>query len=164
VLGYLVDATPVGAPLNPATIRSIPGLQLPSDAARWATTPMLKEVAGEFGWPDSALAHWQNQTIAALYRDGICGGALLRAAHEAVAQEMVVPLAHQSALAGIMLATQLLVASVPELHAFRPLPTEARFNVLAGLPQEMRLPRRRTEKYLCSNRDFLRFYSAKWSV
>ncbi len=76
-------------------------------------------------------------------------------------QEVVVPLAHQSALAGILLATQFIVATVEELRAARPEAIEARLDVLAGLPQVMARPRARNPGCFCGDSVFREVYRVK---
>lgn len=70
------------------------------------------------GDPD-ALGDRAGTCVDDLYHD-ICAGALIPTVAGDRDREVVVPLAHQSALAGILLATQLLVAEQPELAALRP--------------------------------------------
>jgi hypothetical protein len=71
---------------------------------------------------------------------------------------VLVPLAHQSALAGVMLATEFFVAQVPELATARAHAIEGRFDVLAGLPQVLARPRARTEACLCGDAVFRAVY------
>ena len=107
---------------------------------------------------DSEVASWATHTLGGLYRDGICAGGLLSLRpHDG---EAVVPLAHQSALAGIMLATQLVAATDDGLRAIRHPATEARLDMLRRLPQRLARPRTRTEGCLCADSHFLAAASA----
>jgi hypothetical protein len=74
---------------------------------------------------------------------------------------VLVPLAHQSVFAGIMLATQVVVAADPELVQARPPSIEGRFDVLSGLPQLLRRPRTRTAGCICADSVFLEVYRGK---
>ncbi len=153
VLGYLLDAIPVGAPLAPAVVQRLVQRQPLPDADRWVRVPILEDIVASFGLSAQEAGNWKDRQIERLYREGICGGAILKTGATAVA-ETVVPMAHQSALAGIMLATQFLVSNMPELLAFRPMNTEGRFDVLRGLPQDVQFPRQRTPACLCFDSDF----------
>jgi hypothetical protein len=73
-------------------------------------------------------------------------------------------MAHQSALAGIMLATELLVASSDDLRALRPMAPEGRFNVLVGLPQSPARARTTlTKNCLCTDADYVTAWKDQWS-
>jgi hypothetical protein len=69
-------------------------------------------------------------------------------------RDVLVPLAHQSAMAGVLLVLQLLTAVHPDLRAIRPAAIEGRFDVLAGLPQVLARPRQRAHRCLCDDVDF----------
>lgn len=162
VLAYLVHrAIPIGLPLPPGGIPAIPGFEPPPDAARWLATPLVEDIAAAAGIEVSELASWRDRPLADVYQDGICGGALLHLNVGEAPRDVLVPLAHQSAFAGVMLATSLLVAQVPELRAARAAAIEGRFDVLAGPPQVLARPRARTPGCLCGDAVFLAVYRDK---
>jgi len=162
VLAYLMSRLPVDVPLRPEQIPRLSTLPAPADSPSWIEHSLLDDIAHslEIALDDAAL--WKGKHLSDLYREGICGGALISRHIGEIAQEMAVPLAHQSVLAGIMLAAQVLIASSPELMPFRPVATEARLNVLAGLPQIAPRPRQRSQGCICSDSDFVDRYRAKW--
>jgi hypothetical protein len=161
-LAYLVHrGIPVGLPLPPGSIPILPGVLVPPQAGRWMQVPLIEDIALAAGVSPGQLAGWGNRSLADVYQEGICGGALVGFNVGERAREVLVPLAQQSALAGVMLATQLVIATVPELAAARPVAIEGRFDVLAGLPQVLPRPRARTRECLCADADFLEVYSAK---
>lgn len=164
VAAYLVTRTPIGRVLPRNAIQAPFRGTLPSDAAAWASRAILDDVAPAFGLAGSDLDRWREHEIAGLYRDGICGGAIVRALTPDTPAHMLVPMAHQSALAGIMLATQLIVAQIPELREARAAEPEGRFNVLAGLPQHLPFPRQRTAGCLCADPDFVVGYRSRWQA
>ncbi|MFY9579336.1 MAG: ThiF family adenylyltransferase, partial [Gaiellaceae bacterium] len=162
VLAYLVHRLPIGLPLPPGGVPAVPGLEAaPVDLQRWMQTPLVDDIAAAAGIEVTALADWRDRPLADVYQDGICGGALLHLNVGEAPREVLVPLAHQSALAGVMLATQFIVAKVPVLGAARPSATEARFDVLAGLPQLFARPRARTPNCLCGDAVFRAVYGGK---
>lgn len=149
VLTYLVSSVPVGLALP--IISAVPDLPIPPEASLWRQRPLLADlIQAGFIQPEHADS-WANKTIGQLYRDGVCAGGLLRLPDEAAPEEALVPLAHQSALAGIMMAADLLIAHEPALRPVRRPTIEGRFNVLAGFPQVIGRPRQRTARCLCSD-------------
>lgn len=162
VLSYLVHrAIPIGQPLPAGGIPVIPGFEAPSDAERWLTTPLVDDIAAAAEIDVAELAGWRDRPLADVYQDGICGGALLHLNVGETSREVLVPLAHQSALAGVMLATEFLVAQLPELRAVRADAVEGRYDVLAGLPQLLARPRARTPRCICGDAVFRDVYRGK---
>jgi hypothetical protein len=157
VLSYMTMRLPVGRPL-PYLAPAV-DLQTPADANSWLQGALLDDIARRFTIQDHQ--RWAEVLIDDLYHDGVCGGGIIHQGPQAGGEDLVVPLAHQSALAGIMLATQLLVASVPELAALRPKSVEARYDVLGPPKQILPRPRMRTDRCLCGDPDYIEhFYRA----
>jgi len=162
VLAYLARGLPVGLPLPPDGIpNALPGIPLPTDAQSWAEKPLLVDIAVAAGLEPSVLAGWEGRGLTDLYRDGVCGGALLHLGVGAAPSEVLVPLAHQSALAGVMLATQLIIARTPQLIAQRNSAVEGRYDVLAGLPQVLARPRARSAGCICGDSVYLDVYAER---
>jgi hypothetical protein len=162
VLAYLVHQLPIGLPLPPGGVPAVPGLEAaPEEAERWMQTPLVEDIAAAAAIDAAALVDWRDRPLADVYQDGICGGALLHLNVGEAPREVLVPLAHQSALAGVMLATEFIVAQVPELAAARAGAPEARYDVLAGLPQVLARPRARTSNCLCGDVVWRAVYGGK---
>jgi hypothetical protein len=161
VLGYLTEKIPVNSPL--VRILELAQYPVPNEAAQWLQRSLLDDLAERLGVIPESVSMWNGRLLSELYRDGICGGALVHKQVSEVPADMAVPLAHQSVLAGIMLATQLLVAAEPELRDFRHANIEHRLDLLSGFPQMSQRPRQRTDKCICGDHDFVRRYKAKWS-
>lgn len=164
VLAYLVHRLPIGLPLPPGAIPALPDLPAPPEAEQWHRRPLVDDIALAAGVDVAELADWRDRPLADVYQDGICGGALLHLNVGEAPREVLVPLAHQSAFAGVMLATELIVATIPELHALRPAAVEGRFDVLAGLPQVLARPRARTEGCLCGDVVWREVYGEKFGA
>jgi hypothetical protein len=162
-LAYLLHRVPVGLPLPLGAAPLLPNEPPPSEMPEWYTRPLLEDIAVKAGVSENELTAWGDQPLADLYQNGICGGALLHLNVGEAPREVVVPLAHQSALAGVMLATQLIVAEVPELRAARPASVEARFDVLAALPQILARPRERADGCVCSDSVYRQVYLEKFA-
>ena len=134
VLAYLVHRpSPSACRSPPGGIPAIPG-EPPPDAERWLTAPLVADEHRELR-PGSRLPNWPagaTARTADVYQDGICGGALLHLNVGEAPRDVLVPLAHQSVFAGVMLATAFLVSQVAELQARGRREIEGRFDVLAG--------------------------------
>ena len=128
---------------------------------RWLATPLIDDIAAEGGADVGDLEIWRDRSLADVYQHGVCGGALLHLNIGDQPGEAMVPLAHQSAFAGIMLATQLLAACNPELSSARPRDNEGRIDLLARPSQVLARPRTRTANCLCSDSVFLDVYRYK---
>lgn len=162
VIAHLGSKAPVDVPLTPEQIPKLAGYPIPAEAAEWSSRSLLEDVAAALGINEADVAAWKGRALQELYREGICAGALIRKQVSEVPVEMAVPLAHQSVLAGIMLATQVLVAARPELRVHRPEAAESRLDLLSPLPQMAVRPRQRTPGCICGDADFVDHYRNKW--
>ncbi|MHB2032746.1 MAG: ThiF family adenylyltransferase [Gemmatimonadaceae bacterium] len=162
VLGYLINSVPVDQPLRAEQIPRVSDLPVPPEASIWTERPLLDDIGAEFELDQAQVAVWQGKLLGDLYRDGICGGALVHSRQVEIPVEMAVPLAHQSIFAGIMLAVQLLAASSPDLRGHRGEAIEYRLDLLAGLPQIAARPRARTPGCICDDEDYVLRYREKW--
>ena len=154
VLAYLAQPWPVGRPLIRPHLGE-PDPPSPEDAEAWIARSILDDVLERFQRPAAERAKWADRDIEDLYRDGICGGAILGGATAESARAVLVPLAHQSALAGVLLAVQVLAAAQPELATTRSEMIEGRFDVLRGFPQAPAVPTGRPVDCLCFDPDFV---------
>jgi Prokaryotic E2 family C/ThiF family len=109
------------------------------------------------------ILRYEGRPIRELYREGFCGGTVLPIGKAGTPRADVhVPLAHQSALAGVLLASALVSQAegcsprrtdVLRVDVMRPLPTNVDFQPLeaeAGGP------------CTCQDADYRRRYKAKW--
>jgi hypothetical protein len=135
----------------------------PPEADRWTERSLLEDVLERRAMADGAdPGAWAARTLDELYRDGICGGELLER-DDLPDQEMAVPLAHQSALAGAMLATQLVVAHVPALRAARSERIEGRLDLGRGGQQTIWRPTGRHPSCVCQDESFVTRWQARWT-
>jgi len=163
VVHYLGNETPVGQPLAAEMIQATGRLSLPSDAATWAERSLLDDLIERYQLQRGPLEALAGLRVGELYRDAVCAGMLIeRGAGREV--DVSVPLAHQSALAGILLATTLVVDRVPELRELRPDATIAKYDVLRGGEQHWLRPRRREQRCICSDPDFVAAFATRWGA
>lgn len=158
---YLGNAIPTGQPLPPPVIRPTGRLPLPEDSGTWAERSLLADLIERYGLPPEPFQALTDLRVDELYRDAVCAGMLIE--HGSGREEEVsVPLAHQSALAGVLLATALFVDRVPELRELRPDATVAKYDVLRGGAQHWPRPRGREERCICSDPDFRAAFAERW--
>lgn len=153
ILNYLITRTPVGAPLP--HVATVPDLPSPADASTWTSRALLDDLVGLGFVTSDDTGQWAGKPVGQLYRDGICAGGIVSLPGSPDSELAVVPLAHQSALAGIMLATTYIGGSDHSLRSHRPPQIEARFDLLRGFPQALTRPRARTTACLCSDHFYL---------
>lgn len=160
IVGYLLYGTPIGQPL-PHTLRPTRGTP-PEEFAHWLQTPLSDDLAERGGFEKAKIDPWGSRTIEDLYREAVCGTALMELADIAGRHRQVtVPLAHQSSLAGVMLATQLIVASNEGLNHRRATANEGRIDMLQS-PLPYATQRSRTQFCLCSDSDFVEEHRKRW--
>jgi len=152
VLGYLAGNCPVGRPLQ--QVPQVADIAAPDEAVSWLAKPLSSDLVASGILQPEEVVRWADRLIGDLYSEGICGGAIF-APNAERPSDVVVPAAHQSAFAGIMLAFKAIEGHVPELRAARSDAVEGRLDLLAGLPQVIDRPRSRTPGCICFDPDYL---------
>ena len=109
------------------------------------------------------LLPFEGRPLRAFYQEGICGGMILpAAAHVEGIRGAEVPMAFQSALAGVLLAAEM----VADAGALRktPLPVATRINLLAPLASFLVFPERKRpgERCICQDKDYIGAYEKKY--
>lgn len=129
-----------------------------------AGTPqdLLDSAATALSLPLDRLLPFEGKPLRTLYTEGVCGGAVIPLDRvNGPAQEMHVPLAHQSALAGILLAGALVGAAAgrdPEATAV------TRLDLMRPLADYLTQPAQKegNGRCICEDGDFMAAYSAKY--
>jgi ThiF family/Prokaryotic E2 family C len=127
------------------------------------SSELLDSIAAGLGVPVESVQAYANQPIHLLYSEGVCGGAVLPVASAAhPSRDMHVPLAHQSALAGVLLAAGLL------RHAAGLGPDEthvSRIDIQRAVGVELAQPFARIgERCFCGDADYVAAYRRKWGT
>lgn len=142
------------------------GLERPRGAELWVKSlpPSerdLQAIAARLGVGPEALTPWRGKPLSELYTGLICGAAGVDLQGRGHAE--AVPLAHQSALAGALLAAELVKRTDPELVALaQPEPLVAWDDVLQPPPRQWKRPREREPRCICGDADYQAVYRAKW--
>lgn len=121
--------------------------------------PLLEAVAAARGFGIESARQYEDGPILKLYSEGICGGGVLPLGTAGVPRgELQVPLAHQSALAGVLLAAALLRHSIQgdDEESTR----ITRIDVMREFPEEPTRAslRRNAGTCICEDHD----YQARW--
>ncbi len=149
-------AESIGVPHRVLDVRTLLHLGTPVPRA------LLEEVASALGRPRDDLLRFEDRPIRELYVQGICGGAVLPLGQAGRPRADVhVPLAHQSALAGLLLASAL----AREAAGGGPSQTEvARLDILRPIGTDtLQGARPRGDgRCICEDIDFRRVYESKY--
>jgi hypothetical protein len=140
---------------------SVEGLASLDTAARLGEQ-FVREIAANVGTDVETLLPFAGLPLRAFRQKAICGNAIMRAA-DGGGPELEVPMAFQSALAGVMLAAEV-AASTPGVRAgqpatrsvadlMRPLPRRITFPMLKGAPGPVRC--------ICQDPDYVEVYRTK---
>ena len=125
----------------------------------------IERIAAAKAIEPAHLLQFVGKPLRAFYSEVVCGGAVLQFnARTGGATRMEVPLAFQSALAGVLLAGELICHAAGIKHA--PPPTTTTFNLLAPLGPYFSHPRPkdRLGRCVCQDQDYLAAYHAKYGT
>ncbi len=130
---------------------------------RPVSEPFVRRVAAAFAVPFEALQMFVGQPVQSFYPNTICGGLMVSLTGGTHAGTAVVPMAFQSALAGIMLAADLMkhAAGMPAAST-----TTTRINLLRPLAPVLGDPRGKDSsgRCICCDSDFLDCYRRKYET
>ena len=134
-------------------------------SGRGVDRELCHAIAGAWGIPFEALASYEGRPIRELWVDGICGGGIIPLGDAGPApRELQVPLAFQSALAGVLLAAEavrdVLTSGTGRTTHVR------RIDVTRPLNNVSRRPARKagTGHCICEDQDFLATYKSKYGL
>jgi hypothetical protein len=123
----------------------------------------IRSAAHALGVEEAELMPWRGRPLAEFYTQVVCGGVPLNIA--GIRRVEVVPLAHQSALAGILMASELVKRTIPELaKPSQPESLVSWDNVLQPPPSLWRKPRAREARCICGDPDYQTAYRKKWDA
>jgi hypothetical protein len=145
-------------PEDPATVEEVRrrlAHQTPNDRA------LLERIAEAANVPLNALLPYEGHPLRKLYVEAICGGAIIEFGNEQNLERADAPMAFQSALAGVLMAADVVAhcASIP-----RKMPTLSQIDLLRPYPVYASQMQRKTTKpvCICCDEDFLAVYRTKY--
>jgi hypothetical protein len=114
----------------------------------------------------STLLSFATRSLREFYNEAFCGGVILQLGGTASAVDVRVeaPMAFQSALAGVMLAAELVLDAIPRREGAKTRPVRTVIDLLRPIPSYLNLPAgRRTDGLcLCNDADYLDAYERKY--
>lgn len=114
---------------------------------------LLQEVAERLAVPLDVLEPFRERPLRELYSEGICGGAVLPLDRVGSPRQHVhVPLAHQSALAGILLASRFVAHALGRAAAQT---SVTRINLLAPITEFVTQPAQKDPRGICICQDLI---------
>lgn len=133
-------------------------LNVPNDRA------YLERIASLKGVPIAQLLPFENKSLRVLYTEGVCGGQIMGLVVNGQETHAEVPMAFQSALAGILLAAELVIDSTAA--RVESLPTISRIDLLRELPSHISSRRAKDSggRCLCQDRDYQETYAEKYKT
>jgi hypothetical protein len=144
------------------------GLSPERAALLWVTHQPLSEedlatAARTLGASEAVLATWRGKSLGEFYSSVVCGA--LPISSPQMGRQEVVPLAHQSALAGALMAAELVKRKNPALSKKSQAEVLVSWdNVLQPPPTIWRKPRLREAGCICGDSDYQRVYREKWQT
>ncbi|MFI5298497.1 MAG: ThiF family adenylyltransferase [Polyangiales bacterium] len=153
-------------PSETDVIADIFGLTKERAALLWVMSRSLTDAelaaAGKrLGIADGDLAQWKDRPLPEIYTRLACGAVTMDAS--GVGRLDAVPLAHQSAFAGVIAAAELVKRLVPTLSARSQVePLVVWHDVRGRIPRRWGEPRARRPGCICSDSDYLEAYREKW--
>jgi ThiF family protein/E2/UBC family protein C len=153
-----------------ATEQAARALGLSQDRANflWVTRQPLSQedigaAAQSLGIAPEKLEPWRNKSLGDLYTDLVCGAMPLDVT--GVGRLEMVPLVHQSVLAGVLMAAELVKRTNPELASLSQSECLVSWDdVLRPPPLLWPKPRAREVGCICGDADYQAVYESKWKV
>jgi hypothetical protein len=125
---------------------------------------LLEAVAAGLQRPLYDVLRYEGRSVRQLYVEGVCGGGIIPLGKAGMPQhELHVPLAHQSALAGVLLASALVRRA---MGAADELTMVTRIDVLGPLADYLTQPTLKggSGRCICEDRDYLEAFRAKYGL
>jgi hypothetical protein len=144
------------------------GLDAVRAALLWVTPERVgrgdvEVIARKLGANVSELRGWVGKPLQALYSNLVCGSAALGIGLRGRIE--VVPLAHQSVLAGVLAGAELVKRSDPRLRAASPLQNLIAWHDVTRPPPSLWLQHRASELgCICRDDDYRAVYDNKWGA
>ncbi len=148
-------ALDIGLPQLEPQVRNMLQLDTPLDAAFIQMIATARHVAVE------PLLQFEGQSLNVFHTRAICGGLVLALGGSGgLTEQSAVPLAFQSALAGVMLAAEWVVDAAG--LRLKRLPATTRIDLLRPLGSELSVPEAKRTECICYDPDYQKQYRRKY--
>jgi hypothetical protein len=152
-----IIATEIGLPDAAREIANMLVLKLP------LTGEFLGRIAAANAMDHVALLPFEGKSLEAFRHQVVCGGALLTGEDSNVTR-MEVPMAFQSAFAGVMLAAEIFLESAGARDSFDGRSAVTRLDLLRPIPAETTFAEASHPACICTDPDYLEVYASKFGV
>lgn len=120
----------------------------------------IRRMATAMTVPAEPLLPFATKPLRAFYAEAVCGGTLLQLGAHQVTVDTQVPMAFQSALAGVLLAAELVADALGLKNP--PPPSVTRINLLRPLADYLSFPEAKRPPCICQDADYQSAYRAKY--
>ncbi len=124
---------------------------------------LMQEIARRLTVPVEPLLPFVGQPLRNLYQGAICGGVVFELTAGSKPVRVEVPMAFQSAMAGIMLAGEIVKRATGNVPDW----TTAKLNLLRKMPSDVVTERRKKDRLarcICQDEDYVDVYRAKYEA
>ena len=123
----------------------------------------LEQIAAGLAVPSEILTPFEGQLLRSFYTQAICGGAIFQASGSRNAGPALVPMAFQSALAGVLLAVEIVAQGLSQP---RPAETKTAIDLLRPLTPVLLQPRGKAPlgNCICQDDDYRDAWQAKYDL
>jgi hypothetical protein len=120
----------------------------------------ITKIETHHGLPPGSLRDWNGKHVNQVYSDLICGQLSMQTTK---AREEIVPLAHQSAMAGILMGSELVKRTSNVLEPKSQVFEQVTWgNILGDKPRHWGQTSPATVGCICRDKDYVNMYSEKW--
>lgn len=152
-----IIAEEIGLPDAARDIANMLVLKLP------LTAEFLGRIAAANAKDVALLLPFEGKSLEVFRHQVVCGGALLKGADSDVTR-MEVPMAFQSALAGVMLAAEIVLEHAGARDSFDGRSAVTRLDLLRSIPAESTFAEALHPVCICTDPDYLEVYASKFGV
>jgi hypothetical protein len=148
-------------PADDQSLREVRRLLVTRDSLSKA---MIEQIERQVGVAAGSLKSFVSKPLIDLYQRAACGGIVLSMGGTlgATARDAEIPMAFQSALAGILLALEVICDAGPLRP--NPLPVRSEINLLKPIKGTLNSPAQRVAKCICTDDDYAAAFRAKYGV
>jgi hypothetical protein len=152
-----IVARALGVPASAMEIRTL------LHTGQGVSRQLIEAVAAGLNQPLEQVLPYEGRPVRELFVEGVCGGGIISLGSPGTPQHQLhVPLAHQSALAGALLASALVRRAL--LNSDEKTTMITRLDVLRGIGDDLTQPALKASNGLCicEDPDYLAAFQAKW--
>jgi hypothetical protein len=123
----------------------------------------ITNAAARLGVEKSSLSPWRGKRLGEFYTDVVCGAVAMDVG--SLGRLEMVPLAHQSALAGVLMMAEVIKRAQPDLTALSQSDVLVSYDdILRPPPTIWTKPRAREPRCICGDQIYQNVFHSKWDI